>query len=293
MRTSTSKSKAAAAPMSTTSQPPRPFLKWAGGKGQLLPELLARLPENFGTYHEPFVGGGALFFALTGRGMLTRAVLSDANAPLVDTYLAVRDRVDDVIAALRRHPNDAAHFYRVRAQDPDDLSLVEKAARVIFLNRTCYNGLYRENRAGQFNVPFGRYENPRICDEVNLRACSRALQRVEVLRTDFTNVLGRAKPGDLIYFDPPYHPVSKTASFTGYDRNGFDEMDQESLRDVFAELARQGVHVVLSNSDTPLVRRLYRGFRVERVLAKRAINSRADRRGRVAEVIVTASSTGA
>ena len=293
MRTSTRNSKAAAAPTSASAPPiaPRPFLKWAGGKGQLLRELLARLPERFATYHEPFVGGGALFFALVGRGMISRAVLSDANGPLIDTYLAVRDRVDDVIAALGHHPNEAAHFYRVRALDPDDLSLAEKAARVIFLNRTCYNGLHRENRAGQFNVPFGRYTNPRICDDVNLRACSRALRDVEVLRADFTTVLDRAKPGDLVYFDPPYHPVSKTASFTAYDRNGFDEMDQASLRDVFAELARQGVQVVLSNSATPLVRRLFRGFRVERVLARRAINSKGERRGRVAEVIVASGNS--
>ncbi len=243
MRTSARMPKAAETSVSTPPPAPLPFLKWAGGKGQLLPELLARLPRAFRTSHEPFVGGGALFFALAGRGRIPRAVLSDANAPLVDTYLAVRDRVDDAIAALRRHPNDAAHFYRVRAQDSDDLSLAEKAARVVYLNRTCYNGLYRENRRGEFNVPFGQYMNPTICDAQNLRACSRVLQDVEVLRADFTTVLDRARPGNLVYFDPPYHPVSRTASFTAYDQNGFDEWDHASLGDVFAELSTQSRNV--------------------------------------------------
>ena len=262
------------------------MLKWAGGKGRLLPELLARLPASFGAYHEPFVGGGALFFALAGVGRLGRVYLSDANAALIDVYLALRDDVAAVIAALRRHRYDRDHYYHVRAQRPAELSLPERAARVIDRNKTCYNGLYRENRAGQFNVPFGRYTNPTICDEPNLRAVANILQRADIARRRFDTVLDYAKAGDFVYFDPPYVPLSTTANFTTYDRAGFGPDDQRQLRDVFAELGRRGVGAMLSNSDTPLVRELYAGFRVEQVFAARAVNSKANGRGKVAEVLV-------
>ena len=264
----------------------RPVLKWVGGKGRLLPELLARLPASFGAYHEPFVGGGALFFALAGAGRLDRVTLSDANAALIDVYLALRNDVEGVIAALQPHYYERDHYYHVRAQRPDDLSLPERAARIIYLNKTCYNGLYRENRAGQFNVPFGRYKNPTICDEPNLRAVSVVLQGVDIARRRFDGVLGYAKGGDFVYFDPPYVPLSPTANFTTYDRAGFGPDDQRQLRDVFAELARRGVRAMLSNSDTPFVRELYAGFHVEQLFAARAVNSRANGRGKVAEVLV-------
>ncbi len=264
----------------------RPVLKWVGGKGRLLPELLARLPQTFEAYHEPFVGGGALFFALAGAGRLERVYLSDANAALIDVYLALRDDVEGVIAALQPHRYERDHYYHVRAQRPDDLSLPERAARIIYLNKTCYNGLYRENRAGQFNVPFGRYKNPTICDEPNLRAVSAVLQGVDIARRRFDSVLGYAKKGDFVYFDPPYVPLSPTANFTTYDRAGFGPDDQRQLRDVFAELARRGVRAMLSNSDTPFVRELYAGFRVEQLFAARAVNSKANSRGKVAELLV-------
>ncbi|MBP6788967.1 MAG: DNA adenine methylase [Candidatus Promineofilum sp.] len=264
----------------------RPVLKWVGGKGRLLPELLARLPQTFEAYHEPFVGGGALFFALAGAGRLERVYLSDANAALIDVYLALRDDVEGVIAALQPHRYERDHYYHVRAQRPDDLSLPERAARIIYLNKTCYNGLYRENRAGQFNVPFGRYKNPTICDEPNLRAASAVLQGVDIARRRFDSVLGYAKEGDFVYFDPPYVPLSPTANFTTYDRAGFGPDDQRQLRDVFAELARRGVRAMLSNSDTPSVRELYAGFRVEQLFAARAVNSKANSRGKVAELLV-------
>ena len=265
---------------------PRPVLKWVGGKGRLLPELLARLPQTFGDYHEPFVGGGALFFALAGAGRLGQVYLSDANAALIDVYLALRDDVAAVIAALRHHLYDRDHYYRIRALDPQQLSLPERAARVIFLNKTCYNGLYRENRAGQFNVPFGRYANPTICDEPNLRAAAAILRNVDIARRRFDSVLDYAKEGDFVYFDPPYVPLSPTANFTAYDRAGFGPDDQRQLRDVFAELARRGVGAMLSNSDTPFVRELYARFHIEQVLATRAVNSKANGRGKVAEVLV-------
>jgi len=266
----------------------KPFLKWAGGKGRLLPELIARLPKSFAGYHEPHVGSGALFFELASRGVLSQVYLSDSNPSLIDTYVAVRDQVEDVIAILKKHQkkHDQDYYYLVRALDPSRLTLAGRAARVIYLNRTCYNGLYRENKSGQFNVPFGRYENPTICDGANLRNVSRALSEVDIARRGYVSVIDWAKPGDFVYFDPPYHPLSATSSFTAYDRNGFTADDQRGLRDVFAELARRGVSVMLSNSDTPLIRELYAGFNIDRVYASRSINSKGNRRGKIAELIV-------
>ncbi len=264
----------------------RPVLKWAGGKGRLLAELIARIPNQFNTYHEPFIGGGALFFALSGQGRIGRAYLSDANGSLIDVYVALQTDVERVIAALRGHVYEHEHYYGVRAQRPEELSLPERAARIIFLNKTCYNGLYRENRRGEFNVPFGRYKNPTICDEPNLRAAARALQGVNIARRPFFTTLDYAKAGDFVYFDPPYHPLSATANFTSYDRAGFGPDDQRRLRDVFAALRDKGVMAMLSNSDTPFIRELYAGFQIDQVLAARAVNSKANGRGKVAEVIV-------
>jgi len=267
-------------------QRPRPFLKWAGGKNQLLPELVRRSPARFATYHEPFLGGGALFFELYSLGRIRKAVLSDVNPHLVDAYLAVRDRAHEVIRLLRQHPHEQSHYYEVRAQDPASLTLAERAARIIYLNKTCYNGLYRENRRGQFNVPFGRYAKPTICDEPNLLAVSRALQDVEIIRSHFSSVLDRARRSDFVYFDPPYDPVSKTASFTSYASSGFTRADQEWLSTVFTQLASSGAWVMLSNSDTALTRSLYGSFRPDRVLASRSVNCNGAARGRVSELIV-------
>ena len=218
--------------------------------------------------------------------MITFAYLSDINNSLIDTYLALRDCVDEVIAVLREHIHDRDYYYQVRALRPETLSLPERAARVIYLNKTCYNGLYRENRKGEFNVPFGRYKNPTICDEPNLRAVSRALQGVDISNRPFTSILDYAQAGDFVYFDPPYHPLSPTANFTAYDRHGFGPDDQRHLRDVFAALGDRGVRAMLSNSDTPFIRDLYAGFRIDQVFVARAVNSKASGRGKVAEVIV-------
>ncbi|CUS03604.2 Modification methylase LlaDCHIA [Candidatus Promineifilum breve] len=264
----------------------RPVLKWAGGKGQLLPDLLKRLPDSFEAYHEPFVGGGALFFELATQGQITTTFLSDINDSLIDVYLALRDCVEDVIVQLRQHKHDHDYYYQVRAVRPETLTLPERAARIIFLNKTCYNGLYRENRRGEFNVPFGRYKNPTICDEANLRAAARVLQGVDITRRPFATTLDYAKAGDFVYFDPPYHPLSATANFTAYDRAGFGPDDQRRLRDVFAALAERGVMAMLSNSDTPFIRELYAGFTIDQVFVARAVNSKANGRGKVAEVIV-------
>ena len=280
---------------STTGAPPRPFLKWAGGKRQLIPALLEAVEAAgpFRRYHEPLLGGGALFFTLARTGRLRApACLSDVNRNLIDAYLGLRDDTDAVIGHLREHRrrHGETHFYRVRDARPRTLS--RRAARVIYLNRTCYNGLYRENSKGRFNTPFGHYVNPKICDAENLRAVAAALAGLDIGARDFGCVLERARRGDLVYFDPPYHPVSKTSHFTAYSQDGFGSDAQRRLAEVAATLAGRGVKVMLSNSMTDFTRDLYRGFHVRRVLASRNINSRADRRGKVSEALITSFPSG-
>lgn len=271
---------------------PRPFLKWVGGKRQLLGALLDRVDRagSFGRYHEPFVGGGALFFELVRTGRIRkvgkRAYLSDNNERLIAAYQAVRQDVEQVILELMRHAerHSEEHYYTTRDQVPDDL--YERAARIIYLNKTCYNGLFRENSKGIFNVPFGRYKNPAICDEVNLRAAAQALQCADVSVRSFESVVQRAKPGDLVYFDPPYDPLSKTSSFTAYDRGGFGRGEQKRLADVARALHANEVKFILSNSMTNFVRSLYKDFTLDLVHATRMVNSKSDRRGKVEEVLV-------
>jgi DNA adenine methylase len=266
---------------------PRPFLKWVGGKSQLLEQMEPLLPPTFERYFEPFVGGAALFFNLRAKQRIDAgAYLSDVNKELIDCYVAVRDHVEDLIRALGDHKYESKHYYTVRAQNPVDLPLPKRAARTIFLNKTGYNGLYRVNKLGQFNVPFGRFNKPQLCDEANLRACSRALQGISIEVADFTEVLKTAKKGDFVYFDPPYVPLSPTSDFTAYIPGGFGEAEQKKLAEVFAELAKRGVYVMLSNSDTPLVRKLYAGFHIDVVYAARNVNSNASRRGKLPEVVV-------
>lgn len=269
---------------------PRPFLKWLGGKRQLLPELLQAVEATgaIRTYYEPFLGGGALFFALARSGKLRgEAVLSDVNPNLLDAYLGVRDDVDGVIRALLRHKKDHCedHYYEVRASVPK--TLVERAARIIYLNRTCFNGLYRENSKGLFNVPFGRYKKPLICDDGNLRAVAAALSRARLSCVGFSESVASAAPGDLVYFDPPYAPVSKTSDFTSYSKDGFGLREQSALAETFGRLVGRGVKVLLSNSYTPMTRTLYGDHFIYQVYATRRVNSKADRRGKVSEVLVT------
>jgi DNA adenine methylase len=261
----------------------KPFVKWAGGKRQLLPAIRAGVPELQGRYFEPFVGGGAVFFDLAPQ----RAILSDANAELINCYVAVRDRVEALIGALRGHVYDKDHYYRVRALSPDTLDEVERAARTIYLNKTGFNGLYRVNSKGIFNVPFGRFKNPNICDEPNLRACSARLARVAIHRRPFEAVLDDARAGDFVYFDPPYVPLSKTAYFTAYSDLKFDLEDQERLAQVTERLACRGVKVMLSNSDVEWVRKRYARFTMRNVLAPRSVNSLVSARGLVRELLVT------
>ena len=273
----------------------RPFLKWAGGKTQLLPQLRVAAPRRIDTYFEPFLGGGALFFALQAEQRFKRAVLSDSNAELINAYQQVRDAVDDVIAELKAHEaaygSGAKHrsdyFYHVR----DDLRLgfpVKRAARMIFLNKTCFNGLYRVNSRGEFNVPHGSHAKPTICDESGLRAASSALQSVEIRESDFEAAIREAKPKDFVYFDPPYIPVSETSNFTAYTENLFGLDEQRRLADVAAKLATRDIDFLLSNSNHPDVQDLYRsrGMSTRDVVAGRAINSVGTGRGRVAEYLI-------
>jgi len=261
-----------------------PFLKWVGGKTTLLAELLRHVPPRatLRRYHEPFVGGGALFFAVAPR----RAVLSDNNAELVHCYGQVRDDVHGVLDALARHVYEKAHYQNIRALDPLHLPPAARAARFIYLNKTCFNGLWRVNRAGRFNVPIGRYTNPRFHDPSALIAASQALKGVEIVHAPFEAALVRAAAGDFVYLDPPYDPVSATSSFASYTADGFTWDDQKRLARACIALNRRGVRFLLSNSATERVRELYRGFEQRTVRAPRFINSKAGSRGRVAELLV-------
>ena len=272
--------------------PLRPFLKWAGGKSQILAELVSRVPEQFGCYHEPFVGGGALFFRLKTLGRLRRARLSDVNPELVNAWKVLRDTPNDLVAELEKLEEllSEEQFYEIRARDPGPMLPAERAARLLYLNKTCFNGLYRENSKGRFNVPYGRYKRARVLDRELLLADSKALEKVTITSEPFQKIVKHAKAGDFVYFDPPYHPVSATSYFTSYARAGFGEQEQRVLAQVFAELAERGVHVLLSNSDCPFVRELYeeRGFEISRIEAARSINSKSDKRGPVGELLVRA-----
>ena len=258
-------------------------MKWAGGKTGLIPQFEPLFPKiEFTLYAEPFVGGGAVFFHL----LPPKSILIDSNEELINFYLVVRDNLEELLADLKKHKNTKEHYYSIRALDPQALSPVERASRFLYLNKTAYNGLWRVNSQGKHNVPFGRYKNPKIVDELNLRLVSEALRTAEVLCDDFSRVLDFARAGTFVYLDPPYYPLSDTANFTGYTADAFGARDQERLAGVFRELDRRGCLVMLSNSDTPFIRQLYSGFDIQVVYARRAINCRADRRGPIAELVI-------
>jgi DNA adenine methylase len=266
---------------------PKPFLKWAGGKRQLLDKIVPLMPKPVrGRYIEPFVGGGAVFFKLAEREWITRARLADRNQELVAAYTAVRDHLDDVLTELAKHKNEEAHFYEVRALDPRALPVVVAAARTLYLNRVGFNGLYRVNSKGLFNVPFGRYANPNILNESRLRAASRALQIAEIVCEDFGATCADATGDDVVYFDPPYVPLTRTASFTAYAQQAFGDAEQARLAETFARVVAAGAFALLSNSDTPRTRELYRGWDVRTVAATRRINSKASDRGEINEILV-------
>lgn len=268
-------------------QPAKPFVKWVGGKRSLLPELKCQMPEDFRNYYEPFVGGGALFFELSANGTLhgRRVFLSDMNFHLIHTYQEIKRDVEPLIAKLHEHARNhsKSYYYEIRS-DHDCEDRVGIAARMIYLNRTCFNGLWRVNRKGEFNVPIGSYKNPKICHASNLRSCHRALADVDVRMSDFAAI--QAGADDFVYFDPPYHPIKET-SFTSYYKSSFGWKEQIALRDFSEELATRGVKIMVSNSDTPFIREIYESFNINQVQAPRLVNSRADKRGLVNELLIT------
>lgn len=264
---------------------PKPFVKWAGGKRQLIPVLNENLPRIFGTYYEPFIGGGALLFHILTERDGQKCSISDLNSDLVLAYTTIRDRIDDLISSLKNHEKNyrkdsKSYYYSVRESNPR--SEVEKTSRLLFLNRTCFNGLYRVNSKGKFNVPLGRYTNPNIVNEDNLRSVCAILQssKVSIKCRDFESVLQDAKKGDLVYFDPPYQPVSDTANFTSYTNKDFTDKDLERLAELCNKLDSKGCKVLLSNSDSKQVSDMFSGkaWKVSKIQANRSINSNSKKR---------------
>lgn len=266
----------------------RPFLKWAGGKTQLLPQLAKFYPPKGSVkrYIEPFLGSGAVFFHFKAMVGSRSAILWDNNRELIETFQAVRDDVGQVIKLLKKHQKQHSKDFFLAMREKSPLSPAAKAARLIYLNKTCFNGLYRVNSRGVFNVPFGKHTNPGIFNEVWLRGASQQLQGARIETEDFRFLKMEAKKNDFIYFDPPYHPRSKTSFFTAYTRDLFGEEDQRKLADLYRALDKKGCLLMLSNSDTPLIRELYKDFDIREVLARRNINSKADRRGSICELVV-------
>ncbi|MEC4887553.1 MAG: DNA adenine methylase [Scytonema sp. PMC 1070.18] len=277
--------------MLTVNKLVRPFLKWAGGKRQLVPVIVEHhLPKNYNyqTYYEPFLGGGALLFTLQPH----KAVINDSNSELINCYQIIRDSVDELIENLKIHRNHEEYYYAIRDWDREksfhSKTPVQRASRIIFLNKTCYNGLFRVNSQGQFNVPFGKYKNPNILDVAVLKAVNKYLKdnQITILNLDFQDALKDAKKGDFIYLDPPYDPVSYTASFTGYDVNGFNKDEQIRLKETFDDLDRRGCKVLLSNAYTKFIVNLYKDYKQTKISAIRAINSNPKKRGKIDEILV-------
>ena len=269
----------------------KPFVKWAGGKRQLVPTILANhLPKNYNlqTYYEPFIGGGALLFSLQPK----KAVINDSNAELINCYKTIKNSLDELIEDLKNHKNNEYYYYDIRDWDREknfkSKTEVQRASRIIFLNKTCYNGLFRVNSQGQFNVPFGKYKNPNILDIAVLKAVNKYLNenQVRILNSDFQEAVKDAKRGDFIYLDPPYDPVSETASFTGYDVNGFNKQEQRRLKEVFDDLNSRGCHILLSNACTEFIEDLYKDYLHTKISAIRAINCNGKKRGKVDEILV-------
>ena len=266
-----------------------PVVKWVGGKRQLLPQILPLIPKRMSAYCEPFLGGGAVLFALQPR----RALVNDLNQDLITVYRVIKENADALIEHLSRHENTPEYFYRIRDLDRDKeayaaMSDVEKASRLLYLNKTCYNGLFRVNASGAFNSPYGHYRRPNIVNEQTIRGVSRYFNSCDItfFSEDFAAVLDRVPRGGFVYLDPPYDPVSDTASFTGYNRGGFGREEQVRLKACCDALTARGVRFLPSNSATPFIRELYSSYHVSIVQARRAVNSVASRRGAIEEVLV-------
>ena len=262
-----------------------PFVKWAGGKKRLLGAYDSLFPSHFETYHEPFLGGGAVFLFLAHVGRIERALLSDINAELMHLYRVVRDDVERLIVELDKYPYEKDFYYELRSRDPLRLDPVCRAARMLYLNRTCFNGLYRVNQHGQFNVPIGRYDSPVICNAPNLRNVSRLLQGVELQRWSYETVLDVARPGDFVYLDPPYESLSAVDNRSRAEER-FDDTMQGKLFEIFRVLDRRGCLVMLSNASTPLTRQLYHAFDLREVQVPRGGSRKRSRRSRRTELVI-------
>lgn len=265
------------------------FVKWAGGKGQLIAQYARFFPSRVDSYLEPFLGSGAVYFYIRQRFNPRKAILSDINAEIINAFQVVKDSCDELASRLNklREMNSKEHYYEIRKLDPLTLDRVDRAARLIYLNKTCYNGLYRVNSKGQFNVPFGNYKKPSIFDSKTLRKASLLLKDAELRVMTFEDVLGWAEKDDFVYFDPPYFPLSRTADFTAYNKETFGRNQQEKLARVFGKLDSRGCLVMLSNSDHEFVRNLYKDYRVNTVKARRAINCIGGKRGKINELLIT------
>ena len=272
---------------------PKPFVKWVGGKRQLMQDLENNFPKQFTTYHEPFLGGGAVMFNLLTKKLQLSCNVSDFNSDLILAYVTIRDKLEKLIESLENHSknyhkNSTEYYYEVRKQEPKQQ--IEKVSRLLFLNKTCFNGLYRVNKKGQFNVPLGRYTNPNIVNKENLTAVSKILQskKIKISCRDFEAVLGDAKKGDLVYFDPPYQPVSSTANFTSYTHRDFTEDDLERLAKLADQLHSKGCYVLLSNSNSKTVKDFFskKYWKISSINVNRAINSNAQKRTGHKEIII-------
>lgn len=267
-----------------------PILKWVGGKRQLLDQITPLIPD-FSTYYEPFIGGGAVLFNIQPK----KATINDSNRELINVYEVIRDNHEELIKELHIHKtkNCEEYFYEIRALDRDKerfekMSCIEKAARIIYLNKTCYNGLFRVNSSGEFNSPWGKYKNPNITNETNIMALSKYFNKadIKIKCGDYKEALKEIRKGAFVYLDPPYMPISSSSSFTGYTANGFNEAEQLELKDQCDSLNKRGVKFLLSNSSCDFIERLYEGYLITKVGAKRVINAQADKRGEIDEVLV-------
>ena len=266
-------------------------MKWVGGKRQLIPAIKKRLPKGLANrpYYEPFIGGGALFFDLQPKN----AVINDCNEELINVYKVIKDNPEELIEDLKKHKNTAEYFYELRSIDRkpsfSKLTNIERASRIIYLNKTCYNGLYRVNNAGEFNSPFGRYKNPNIVNEPTIKAVSKFLRtaKIQILSNDYEVVLKNIPTNSFVYLDPPYHPLSDSSNFTGYIQGGWSEEDQIRLRNVCNSLNDRGIRFLLSNSSADFIKEIYTGYNIHIVKAFRTVNSDSTKRGQVNEFLIS------
>jgi len=267
-----------------------PFLKWVGGKRQLIPSIDAYLPKNIREYNyvEPFVGGGAVLFYLQPQN----AIINDLNKELTNVYEIIKNNLNDLILDLKKHKNEADYFYKIRALDRnddfEDLNPVQRASRIIYLNKTCFNGLYRVNNAGEFNAPFGRYKNPNIVNKPTLKAVHKYLQsnNIQISNKDYSEILKKIDHKSFVYLDPPYYPISENSNFTGYVQGGWNIFDQVDLKTACDELNKNDIKFLLSNSSSGFIKDLYKDYKIFTVKANRAINSNGADRGEVDEVLI-------